>query len=434
MSTISIVGLGVVGEPLAKAFEREGHEVYGYDISKDRIAALVEQQSEGGFPEGVNLTTGPNHISDCDFVIITVPTPVDKSNQPNLEIVAEAASTVGNYLSRDTIVILESTVYPGATREVVIPALEESSGFSSGDEFTVGYSPERVNPGAEHNTVESTVKVVSAQDDRALGRVQSLYESIVRAGVHVAPTIETAEAAKCLENIQRDVNIGLVNEFAMACDTLDIEIDPNAVLEAAGTKWNFQKYSPGIVGGHCIPVDPYFMISRLERAGYSPNLMKQARSVNEEYPSHTASKIAEQIIEVHSNAGKIHTTKSSGTEESSSHVPTVLLLGMAYKSNTVDIRNRGLRRFIKTLQQHHIDVFGYDPHIDDEVISSYFGIDVPDELDLASYDGVVINTYSTEFNHLGLEKHYNRPSSPKIFDLSGSLNLDTFEKPDWVRH
>ena len=264
-ATVCVVGLGYVGLPLAVAFDQAGHTVRGYDISP----STIEQLQQGEDPTGdvgdpavdesdIGFDTDSAVIEGADVVVVTVPTPISDENDPNLDFVEAASKTVGEHLSPGGTVVLESTVFPGATREVVVPAIEEASGFRLGEEFTVGYSPERLVPGDDAHSLENVVKIVSASDDETLAELVQLYESIVDVGVHEAPSLAVAEAAKCIENVQRDVNIALINELSVACDRLGI--DSNAVLEAAGTKWNFHDYRPGLVGGHCIPVDPFFFI------------------------------------------------------------------------------------------------------------------------------------------------------------------------------
>jgi UDP-N-acetyl-D-galactosamine dehydrogenase len=420
-SRVAVIGLGYVGLPLAVAFDGAGHTVTAFDIDAEKVATL----RAGGDPTGdtgadaiaesdIEFTTDPTTLSTADYVIVTVPTPVDDTGNPDLGYVESAGRTAGRHISPGTTVVLESTVYPGATREVLTPAIETESGFTVGEEFEVGYSPERLSPGIGGRKLHEVVKVVSGRTDAVTERLADLYGDIIDAGVHTAPSIESAEAAKCVENIQRDVNIALMNELSAALSALDI--DTRGVLEAAGTKWNFQPYEPGLVGGHCIPIDPYYLIYRARQANYEPELMSTARRVNDDVPSRVcdlvddafaaraevrervpvASETAEGTLVGDGELG----TRFTGEREETTEGPRLLVLGLTYKPGSADVRSAVLERLVRQLESRGYRLAGYDPHGDDRALSQVFEIDLLDELEPAGFDGVVIPTSHPEFHHL----------------------------------
>ena len=415
--TICIVGLGYVGLPIAVEFDRAGHSVIGFDIDAEKIQQLTSGLDPTGdigdagvVDSDVEFTTESAKIAEADFVIIAVPTPVDDLKNPNLEFVESAGELIGSHMTEGTIVVLESTVYPGATREILGPAIEQTSGFTAGEEFALGYSPERLVPGDEEHSFSNVTKIVSGQDDETLSEISTLYESVVDAGVHRAPEIEVAEAAKAIENIQRDLNIALVNELAIACGNLDL--DTHAVLDAASTKWNFHDYRPGLVGGHCIPVDPFYIIYESERNGFTPNLIEQGREVNEHMPKH----VAEETLKGLNQCGKV-------LRES-----TVLVLGLAYKPNVGDIRTSAVGGSIEKLKTYGVNVIGYDPHADAAAAAEEFGIEILDELDFEDVDGVLLATPHDEF----LEIDFNTvvpalADHPLLVDVMGVFHPDKYE-------
>lgn len=419
---VCVVGLGYVGLPLAVSFDRAGHEVSGYDISQSTIDRLQRGEDptndvsdEVVRESNISFGTNPSLIEGTDVVVVTVPTPITDENDPNLDFVEAAAETVGEYISEGTIVVLESTVFPGATREVLAPAIEEASGFTLGNEFSVGYSPERLVPGDNKHSLEKVVKIVSGYDDATLTKLVKLYESVVDAGVHEAPSLEVAEAAKCIENVQRDVNIALINELSVACDRLGI--DSNAVLEAAGTKWNFHDYRPGLVGGHCIPVDPFFFIYQSKKNGFDPELIETARDVNEYMPKHVAKKTIKQL----NQAGKV--LKDSN----------VLILGLTYKSNVEDIRTSAIDGTIEHLEEYDVNVVGHDPHADNDAMRAKFEIDVLSELDFAGFDAVILGAAHDEFDEIDWKSVIGMLESELvIIDTEGSL--ESFIKDFDVRY
>ncbi|WP_101298260.1 nucleotide sugar dehydrogenase [Halegenticoccus soli] len=410
-ASICVVGQGYVGLPLSVAFADAGHRVAGYDIDEDKIDALssgVDTTGDLGddavAESGVDFTTDPAVIAEADYVIVTVPTPVDEMKNPNLAFIEGAARTVGEHVSPDTTVVLESTVYPGVTRDVLGPILEAESGLTIGEDLFLGYSPERLAPGTDR-TLQEVVKIVSGSDDEVLADLAALYESIVDAGVYRAPNIETAEAAKVTENVQRDINIALMNELSIICDHLDI--DTHEVIEAAGTKWNFHKYHPGLVGGHCIPVDPLYLAHGAERAGYQPKLILQSREINEYMPKHAA----ELALKALNRQGKVLRDSR------------LLVLGLAYKPNVGDIRTSEVKGVVNALAEYDVEVVGYDPHADDDAMRDYFGIDVQEELSLSGFDGVVLATPHDEFADLDVETMAAALNeSPVLLDVMSALN------------
>lgn len=388
-SVICVVGLGYVGLPLAYEFDRAGHTVIGFDVDTEKIERLrsgVDPTSDVGDDAiadcDVSFTNEPASVSAARFVLVTVPTPLDDLKNPDLEFVRSAGETIGRNIEPGTIVILESTVYPGATREVLAPAIEQSSGLQCGEDFYVGYSPERLVPGTDEHTIRNVTKIVSAQTDEIRDEIASLYETIVDAGVHRAPSVEVAETAKCIENIQRDLNIALVNELAIACENLGV--DTREVLKAARTKWNFHDYRPGLVGGHCIPIDPFYIIYKSKQNGFMPHLIQQARDVNEYVPVH----IGKLVIKCLNNCDKVPRRSC------------VLVLGLSYKPGVGDVRTSAIDGTIAYLEGFDIDVVGYDPCTENDVARAEFGIEVQEELSFEGVDGIVLATAHEEFRSI----------------------------------
>lgn len=411
---VCVVGLGYVGIPLAVGFDQAGHNVRGYDISSPTVERLRQGKDPTGdvgnkavHESNIEFDTDPSVIEGANVIVVTVPTPITDENGPNLDFVEAASETVGNHLSSGGTVVLESTVFPGATREVVVPAIQEASGFRLGEEFAVGYSPERLVPGDDAHRLENVVKIVSASDDETLSGLVALYESIVDVGVHEAPSIEVAEATKCIENVQRDVNIALINELSLACDW--IGIDSNAVLEAAGTKWNFHDYRPGLVGGHCIPVDPFFFIHQSKKNGFDPKLIETAREVNEYMPQHVAKKTIKGLNQM----GKV-------LKES-----RVLVLGLTYKPNIEDIRTSAIGGTIKHLEEYDIEVVGHDPHACDDAIRNEFDISVQSDLNFSDFDAVILGAAHNEYAELDFETvTAELVDNPVIVDSEGVIQGD----------
>ena len=411
IETICIVGLGYVGLPLACEFDRQGYDVVGYDVDPEKVATLesgVDPTGDVGDEVLVDgtatFTTEPAVVGDADLVILAVPTPIDDQNTPNLTYVEAAGETIGIHLQPGATVVLESTVYPGATREILIPALERTSGLTAGEDFGVGYSPERLVPGDPDHGLRDVVKIVSGLTAETRDELARVYKSIVDAGVHRAPTIETAETAKCVENVQRDLNIALVNELAIACSHLGI--DSRAVLEAAGTKWNFHHYRPGLVGGHCIPVDPFYLIYESEQNGFSPELIQKGREVNEYVPKH----VAELTIKALNSCRKVLSESR------------VLVCGLTYKPNVEDLRTSLIGDVIDGLTEYDIDVVGYDPHADAEAAAAKFGIQIQQERSCSGFDGLVIGTAHDEFSTVNFDAAADQMNDdPVLVDVDGTF-------------
>jgi len=376
---VAVVGLGYVGLPLALAFGRVMSTI-GFDISE----AKIEMYRKGCDPTGemenelfsrakaLEYTSDPSSLGKADYIIVAVPTPVDNAHQPDLTPVIRASETLGMHMRRGATVVFESTVYPGVTEEVCVPILERESGLKCGADFKMGYSPERVNPGDKKHRLETIVKVVSGQDDETLEKVAMLYEKIIDAGIHRAPSIRVAEAAKVIENTQRDVNIALINELALIFHKLDI--DTQAVLEAAGSKWNFLPFRPGLVGGHCIGVDPYYLTHRAEMAGFRPEIIKAARYINDGMGRWLAEQTVLEIIR-------------SGVQVKGAKVG---VLGLTFKENCSDLRNTKVMDCIRELQSLGMDVRVCDPVADVEDAKREYDLELVGLEDLQGMDAVVL--------------------------------------------
>jgi UDPglucose 6-dehydrogenase/UDP-N-acetyl-D-galactosamine dehydrogenase len=356
--TVCVVGLGYVGLPLAEAFSKHLKTI-GFDIDKEKIRELNGDNNENS----IEFTAAPSMIKQADFVIIAVPTPVTKSKEPDLSYVKSATETVGQNLKKGALVVLESTIYPGVTEEIIAPILdlENESGLKCGADFKIGYSPERINPGDEAHTLDKITKIVAGMDDETTEILAKLYGLITN--VHKAKDIKTAEAAKVIENIQRDLNIALMNELAIIFHKMDL--DTKSVLEAAATKWNFHPYTPGLVGGHCIPVDPYYLVYKAKELGYHPQVILAGRAINDFMPKH----VAEMAIKGLNEVGKV--IKGS----------KVLIMGLTYKENVADTRESPVREIIKELKEFGIEIHGYDPLLSKEEIEA-FGVKASANLDV----------------------------------------------------
>ena len=347
---IAVVGLGYVGLPLAVEFGKKFSTV-GFDLSEEKVAAYrshVDPTDEVSLDDlrsarFLSYHTDPKVLSEADFIIVAVPTPVDKANQPDFSPLVSSSTSVGRYMKRGAVVIYESTVYPGATEEICIPVLEKESGMKWMQDFHVGYSPERVNPGDKERTITKITKVVSGDNAQTLEKVAQLYSSVIVAGVHKASSIKVAEASKVIENTQRDLNIALMNELAIIFDK--IGIDTLEVLKAAGTKWNFMPFRPGLVGGHCIGVDPYYLTHKADMLGYHPQVILAGRRINDGMAAYVAQQTVKKIIQ------------SGGTVKGSK----VIVLGLTFKENCSDLRNSKVADLVKELQEFGCDVSVHDP-------------------------------------------------------------------------
>jgi len=373
---IAVIGLGYVGLPVAVAFARSGAAVVGFDIDRERIEELCAgfdrthevEKSQLAQPTLV-YTYEPEALARADFFIITVPTPIDASRRPDLSAVFRASETVGRFLKRGDIVVFESTVYPGAVEEDCAPILEQASGLRCGRDFTLGYSPERINPGDKEHRFETITKVVAGQDENTLRIVAETYGAVVKAGIHCAPSIKVAEAAKVIENTQRDLNIAFMNELSALFERLGI--DTGDVLAAAGTKWNFQKFTPGLVGGHCIGVDPYYLTYRAEKAGYEPQVILAGRKINDSVGQRIAHECVRRLLK----------RKNGAT--------TVTILGMTFKENVPDTRNSKVADIIDELHSYGLAVQVHDPLADPHEVKREYRLDLMPAEALQPADAVI---------------------------------------------
>jgi len=352
---IAVVGLGYVGLPLAVEFDKAGLKVIGYDKRSRKIEQLQNRVDITGEVEprdlretNVEFTDDPSRIREADVVIVVVPTPVNEVNVPDLSILHEATRTVGENMKKGAIVTFESTVYPGATEEECVPILEAASQLKFGRDFTIGYSPERVNPGDKDHTIPKIVKVVAGSDEKTLQRLTRLYRRIIKAGVHQAPNIKTAEIAKVIENCQRDLNIALMNELALICERLGIKTMD--VIEAATTKWNIYRYTPGLVGGHCIGVDPYYLVHKAKKLGVATDVITAGRRINDSMPQRVGELMVRSLVKA----------------EKQVRGARILVLGLTFKENVRDTRNAGIARTIEYLQRFGVEILACDPLINDE--------------------------------------------------------------------
>ncbi len=389
---VGIVGLGYVGWPLLKEFEKNV-KVIGFDINKEKVEKLQSQT------DSAELTTDIKRIQEATVVIIAVPTPILKSKQPDLSYVISACEMVGRNLRKNAIVVLESTVYPGVTEDVMAPILEKESGLTLGKDFFMGYSPERVNPGDMDHTIDKITKIVSGMDKNTTKRIAAVYNLVTE--VFEAENIKTAEAAKVIENVQRDLNIALINELSLIFHRLGI--DTKAVLDAASTKWNFIRFTPGLVGGHCIPVDPFYLVYKAEEIGYHPQVILAGRSVNDYMPKH----IADLTIKALNDVKKV----INGSK--------VLIMGLTFKENVDDTRETPVKHIIKELTDFHCDLYGYDPLLSKNEIES-FGIPAVNSIDEKKFDAVIITVVHDSFKQISLDEvRESMNGSPILIDVRG---------------
>lgn len=381
---IAVIGLGYVGLPVACAFSSTGFEVVGFDIDHGRVAELRlgrdrtrEVTPEGLRQPGLVLTHDAQDLRRADFFIVTVPTPIDDARQPDLSALLAASRTVGGILKQGDIVVYESTVYPGATEDDCLPVLEAASGLKAGSDFTVGFSPERINPGDRVHRFETVVKVVSGQDARTLDIVAETYGAVVQAGVHRAPSIKAAEAAKVIENTQRDLNIALMNELSLIFSRMGI--DTQDVLAAAGSKWNFLPFTPGLVGGHCIGVDPYYLTHKAERLNYHPQVVLAGRRVNDGMAQHIARECLRRLIRL----GRPN--------------PVVTILGVTFKENVPDIRNSKVVDIVTELESSGLVVQIIDPEAAPADVRHEYGLSLLEKGDLELADAVIVAVAHDEF-------------------------------------
>ena len=422
MKKIAVIGLGYVGLPIARLFATK-YSTVGFDINKHRISALkaghdstmeVEDEilqaalvDEFSDEIGLYCTDDLEVLKGCNFFIVTVPTPVDKNNRPDLTPLYKASETVGKVLKRGDVVIYESTVYPGVTEEECVPVLERVSGLRFNVDFFAGYSPERINPGDKDHTVEKILKVTAGSTPEIGIVVNELYQSVITAGTHLAPCIKVAEAAKVIENSQRDINIAFVNELAKIFNLLDI--DTHAVLEAASTKWNFLAFKPGLVGGHCIGVDPYYLAQRAQEFGYHPEIILGGRRLNDSMGEYVASQIVKLMIK------KGIAIKGA----------TVLMLGITFKENCPDVRNTKIVDVIKVLKDYGVLVTIFDPIANPDQVKQEYNLFTSQKMPIDEFDTIVLGVAHKEF--LNMELNNFRKKLSVLYDIKGVLQRENVD-------
>ncbi len=413
---VAVVGLGYVGLPLALALGRHGPTV-GFDVDERRVNAYRrrEDPSREVGPEAfadadVDFTTNPEALCMASIIVMAVPTPIDDTRRPDLSALERASLTVGRYLRPGTIVVYESTVFPGATEEICGPLLERSSGLKAGTDFKLAYSPERINPGDLEHSLANVVKLVSAQDEDSLQRIEAMYRTIVPAGTYRAASIRVAEAAKVLENTQRDLNIALMNELALIFERADI--DTHAVIDAAATKWNFAAYRPGLVGGHCIGVDPYYLTYMAEKLGYHPDVILAGRRVNDSMGGFVGRAAVKQLIAAGKNVAQAR----------------VGVLGVTFKENVADVRNSRVEELVRELIDHGVEVVLADPHADPEEVQELYGLPLTPLSSLHNLDGIVLAVRHRQFEKtsLGVLRELCR-HSPVFLDVKAMVQREQAE-------
>lgn len=416
---IAVIGLGYVGLPIALAFSRKT-QVIGFDINPSRVSMMqqgidpsneLEADAFGGC--NISFTHQIDDLKEANFFVVAVPTPVDEHNVPLLTPVKMASETVGKVIKKGDYVVFESTVYPGCTEEDCLPVIEEISGLKRGTDFKFGYSPERINPGDKVHTLQNVVKVVSGCDAESLEEIAQVYELVVTAGVHRASSVKVAEAAKIIENTQRDINIALMNELSIIFDKMGI--NTYEVLEAAGTKWNFLKFAPGLVGGHCIGVDPYYLTYKSAKLGYNSRIILAGRIINDDMASHVAQKTVQTII-----GNGINPTEAK-----------VLVLGCTFKENVSDIRNSKVADMVKELKNYHMTVEVSDPMADAHHVKEEYGFDTIDQIG-DKYDAVILAVNHRQYDDLD-ETYFKKITNPKalVVDLKGVLRGKISELQYW---
>ncbi|WP_180064655.1 Vi polysaccharide biosynthesis UDP-N-acetylglucosamine C-6 dehydrogenase TviB [Acinetobacter sp. YH12095] len=409
---IAIIGLGYVGLPLAVEFGKQ-LPVVGFDIQQKRIQELKSGQdhtlevSPEELKQATQLTYSANldDLNSCNFFIVTVPTPIDEFKQPDLTPLIKASTSIGKVLKKADVVVYESTVYPGATEEACIPVLEEVSGLKFNQDFFAGYSPERINPGDKVHRVTNILKVTSGSTPKVADFVDEVYQLIVTAGTHKAPSIKVAEAAKVIENTQRDVNIALINELAVIFNKLGI--DTEAVLQAAGTKWNFLPFRPGLVGGHCIGVDPYYLTHKAQSLGLHPEIILAARRLNDRMGEYVATQLIKEMVKQ-----RIQVVGSK-----------ILVMGLSFKENCPDIRNTKIVDMVKALKEYDLDLDIYDPWVDPLEAAKEYGIDPVSSLANAKYDAIVLAVAHDQFKQMSIDE-FKALAKEKyvLYDLKYILN------------
>lgn len=407
---ICVIGLGYVGLPLARLFSTK-YETVGFDMNRARVDALnaghdatlevSDELLQSALANGFRCTADIEDIRDCNFYVVAVPTPVDENNNPDLTPLWGASETVGKVISRGDVVVYESTVYPGVTEDECVPVVEKVSGLKLNVDFFAGYSPERINPGDKLHTVEKIKKVTSGSTPEIAERVNAVYASVITAGTHLAPSIKVAEAAKVIENSQRDINIAFVNELSKIFTKLGI--DTHDVLAAAGTKWNFLPFRPGLVGGHCIGVDPYYLAQCAQRHGYNPEIILAGRRMNDGMGEYVATRVVKLMIQK-----KIQVVGSK-----------ILVLGFTFKENCPDVRNTRVIDIVRTLKEYDLDITIYDPWANSAVARREYGVEVTNALPQEKFDAVVLAVAHKAFETLDVPA-LRKPASA-LFDVKGFL-------------
>ena len=410
---IAVIGLGYVGLPLARLFPTKFQTV-GFDMNKSRVDALMaghdatlevsDELLQSAIANGFKCTADVEDIRDCNFYVVAVPTPVDKNHTPDLTPLYGASTTVGKVISKGDIVVYESTVYPGVTEDECIPVVEKVSGLKFNVDFFAGYSPERINPGDKLHTVEKIKKVTSGSTPEIGKKVNEVYASVITAGTHLAPTMKVAEAAKVIENSQRDINIAFVNELSKIFTLMGI--DTQDVLAAASTKWNFLPFKPGLVGGHCIGVDPYYLAQCAQSYGYNPEIILAGRRMNDGMGEYVANQVVKLMLK-------------KGIQVLNSNI---LILGFTFKENCPDVRNTKVIDIYKALQEYNLNLTVYDPWANLEIVEHEYGIRITNELPKEKFDAVVLAVAHKEFVALGVEQFIDEKNV--IFDVKGMLNKE----------
>ena len=413
---IAVIGLGYVGLPLARLFATK-FPVVGFDINQSRVNELMSGKDSTLEVEdelllsslkksnseqiGLFCSTDLEDIESCNYYIITVPTPVDKNNRPDLTPLYKSSETVGKVLKKGDIVVYESTVYPGVTEEECVPVLEKVSGLKFNEDFYVGYSPERINPGDKEHTVEKILKVTAGSTPEIGKEVNDLYSEVITAGTHLAPTIKVAEAAKVIENSQRDINIAFVNELAKIFNMMGI--DTHDVLEAAGTKWNFLPFKPGLVGGHCIGVDPYYLAQKAQEIGYHPEIILAGRRMNDSMGQYVASEVVKLMLQ---NDIKVKGAK-------------ILVLGITFKENCPDVRNTKVVDVIKSLKEYGVEITIFDPLANPSEVQHEYNLETTNEMPVGKFDSIVLTVAHEEFMSIDLDNFKN--NGAVVYDVKGVL-------------
>ncbi len=414
---ICVIGLGYVGLPLARLFSTKFSTI-GYDLNPKRVKEIMSGHDstlelddsllQSAIEKGFRCTNDLVEIRDCNFFIVAVPTPVDKTNNPDLRPLYGASETVGKVISKGDIVVYESTVYPGVTEDECVPVIERVSGLKLNQDFYVGYSPERINPGDKEHTVEKIKKVTSGSTPEAAQIINAVYSSIITAGTYMASSIKVAEAAKVIENSQRDINIAFVNELAKIFNRMGI--DTQEVLEAAGTKWNFLPFKPGLVGGHCIGVDPYYLAQCAQRYGYHPEIILAGRRMNDGMGEYVANQVVKLMLK-------------KGIQVLDSNI---LILGFTFKENCPDVRNTRVIDIVHTLEEYKANVTVHDPWANPEIAKHEYRIDVLNELPNQKFDAVILAVAHDQFKSINLDAIINRHSV--VYDVKGYLNFDEIDE------